>query len=332
MMHGMGKAGWWVAAVLLTGCTAGSAPTQRQLQGIVGGEETTEWPEVVALILGEGTILCTGTLIAPDVILTAAHCGVVGVPGDVAYFGSSIFEEGEVVEIAAIENHPDYDEENPRHDLAIAFLAEESDVVPAQIDTRSLDSTWTGTTMHAVGFGNEDSYTGETGGIKRETDVDISGVDTHILYHETPGQNTCSGDSGGPLFVEEGEGWVQVAVASFVYPIDTHEDYCSGGGGDVRLDTHLEWIEEVVELGLVLQEEDEDDDTDEVSYLEDDDSVGCAASVAPRRRPVGWLAAVLLALGLVGRSISRASWTRRSVGGVRRGPRSGPGTRPCRRP
>ncbi len=324
MMHGMGRAGWLAAVMLLTGCTAGPAPMERQLQGIVGGEETTEWPEVVALILGEGTILCTGTLIAPDVILTAAHCGVVGVPGDVAYFGSSIFEEGEVVEIAAIENHPDYDEENPRHDLAIAFLAEESAVEPAQIDTRSLDSTWTGTTMHAVGFGNEDSYTGETGGIKRETDVDISGVDTYILYHETPGQNTCSGDSGGPLFVEaQGEGddddsagegddkaWTQVAVASFVYPIDTYEDYCSGGGGDVRLDKHLEWIEEVVELGLVLDEEEEDDDTEEVSYLEDDDSAGCAASVAPRRRPVGWLVAALLGLGLVGRSLSRASWTR----------------------
>ena len=317
MTRVMCRAGFVAAAMVFTGCTAGPTPLETQLQGIVGGEETTEWPEVVALVLGEGTILCTGTLIAPDVVLTAAHCGILGVPGDVAYFGSSIFEAGGVVEILAIENHPDYDEENPRHDLAIAFLAEESEVEPAVIDTRSVNSSWTGTTMHAVGFGNADSYMGETGGIKRETDVDISGVDTYILYHETPGQNTCSGDSGGPLFVKEEQegdddaeegaaGWVQVAVAAFVYPLDTYEDYCSGGGGDVRLDKHLEWIEEVVELGLVLEEDEGDDDTGQVSYLEDDDSAGCAASVAPGRRPVGWLIAALLTLGWARRSFSRA--------------------------
>ena len=325
---------WWLPAVLLAGCPAAPQATAERFSGIIGGEETTEWPEVVAPILAEGTILCTGSLIAPDVVLTAAHCGETGVPGDLVYFGSSLFEEGDLVEITSIEIHPDYDGEDPRHDLAILFLDEETDVTPVRLDTRAVDSSWTGTTLHAVGFGNADSYTGKTGGIKRETDVDVSSVDTYILYHETPGQNTCSGDSGGPLFAEDDEGWAQVAVASFVYPIDTYEDYCSGGGGNVRLDKHLAWIEEIVELGLVLEDDDDgdDDDTTTGSYLEDDDSAGCAASVLPGRRAVAWVWPAFLLGMVLRRWLSRVGQARRPGAGDRRRPRTDPGTRPCRRP
>ncbi len=302
------RALWWIPAVLLAGCPAAPQTTAERFAGIVGGEETTEWPEVVALILAEGSILCTGSVIAPDVVLTAAHCGEMGVLGDLVFFGSSLFEEGALIEIASIEIHPDYDGEDPRHDLSILFLAEETDVIPVRLDTRSVDSSWTGTVLHAVGFGNADGYSGKTGGIKRETDVDVSGVDTYILYHETPGQNTCSGDSGGPLFAEDDQGWVQTAVASFVYPIDTYEDYCSGGGGDVRLDKHLEWIDEIVELGIVVQDDDGDDDDDTtVSYLEDDDSSGCAASVVPGHRAGAWVWPVVALVLVLRRSFSPAA-------------------------
>ena len=296
--------GLWIVAVLSTGCGGGSATTRAEHQGIIGGEETTEWPAVVALLLADSTILCSGTLIDPSVVLTAAHCGTQAGPGDLVYFGSSVFAAGELLEVDSVEVHPDYDGEDPRHDLAILFLTEESDVTPVSLALEGVDSSWTGTVMHAVGFGNADSYAGETGGIKREVDVDISGVDSFILYHETPGQNTCSGDSGGPLFVEDGDGWSQVAVASFVYPLETYEDYCSGGGGDVRLDKHLEWLDEVVELGLEIDTGDDDDDTGEGSYLEDDEG-GCGASFTGRRTSSP--CALLFLLGLLWVKRARAS-------------------------
>src|SRR5262245_4643268 len=42
---------------------------------IVGGGPTSEYPAVLLLQRPDGAF-CTGTLVAPDVVLTAAHCGL----------------------------------------------------------------------------------------------------------------------------------------------------------------------------------------------------------------------------------------------------------------
>jgi trypsin len=282
-----------VMGLLWVGCVHDADPRRVAEYGIVGGEETADWPEVVAYIFAAGTGLCTGTVIAPNAVLTAAHCAQQAGDGDVVFIGPSVFEVGDVTDVEQVFVHPDYDPTTAYADVAVLMLVDDVDVEPVQLNADAMhDSTWRGTMLHAVGYGNADSYTGLTMGIKRETDVEVVDVGYELLYHETTGQNTCSGDSGGPLFGEVDGGWIQVAVASFVYPADTYEDYCSGGGGDVRVDTHLAWIHE--QLGWEPPETDDDDDDDDddgpaegTSYLEDDERNGCASSLAGRGQARG---------------------------------------------
>jgi len=293
-----------LAGMVGAGCVGSLDPRSVEL-GIVGGEETEGWPEVVAYIFAGGTGLCTGTLIAPDAVLTAAHCAEQAGPGDLVFFGPSVFEVGDTVDVAEALVHPDYDPTTAYADVAVLRLDDESGVTPVILNADAMyDSAWRGEMLHAVGYGNADSYTGLTMGIKRETDVEIVDVGSELLYHETAGQNTCSGDSGGPLFADEDGAWVQVAVASFVYPADTYEDYCSGGGGDVRVDAHLAWIHE--QLGWEPPETDDDDDDDTgapegTTYLEDEERNGCAGSLAGRGRGGDMLACLALMAAILGR-------------------------------
>src|ERR1700733_10408468 len=77
-------------AVALGACSSGSpAETTAQVAtAIVGGQDDTGDSGVVALLRG-GALVCTGVLIAPHVVLTAAHCVAFGAPDEVR-FGSTL--------------------------------------------------------------------------------------------------------------------------------------------------------------------------------------------------------------------------------------------------
>jgi len=99
--------GYFVATVSLAGVIAGAAAcspidsrefTPVHGQGIVNGQLEEGFPSTVALggNFGDGpTSMCTGNLITPRVLISAAHCGD-GIPIGiiqalgVAFFGASI--------------------------------------------------------------------------------------------------------------------------------------------------------------------------------------------------------------------------------------------------
>lgn len=81
MGHRRGKVGLvggmpLAVALVLVGCGGGTTleePSGQVASPIVGGELTTGFPYVVAF-LNSGLGRCTGTLIAPNLVLTARHC------------------------------------------------------------------------------------------------------------------------------------------------------------------------------------------------------------------------------------------------------------------
>ncbi|MFO0736036.1 MAG: trypsin-like serine protease [Labilithrix sp.] len=218
----------WVLATVLSACGApaadapAAAPDQNTDQDIVGGTEDAGDPAVIAInLVSTGITVCSGTLIAPDVVLTAGHCPTSGVW---VRQGSNVHSLGwfDHLSVGESAKHPLYTAEGKPYDLALLRLNERVNVTPARLSTTAPSA---GADLRHVGFGTTGDGSLTTGGIKRQVTYPITKVDDFFVFSGAPGKQTCMFDSGGPAFL----GDELVAVIS-----DGND--CHSDGWDTRID------------------------------------------------------------------------------------------------
>jgi secreted trypsin-like serine protease len=211
---------------------------------IIGGEEAVPgaWPWMAALVTaGEPNAyngqFCGGALIAPEWVITAAHCFASTDPTQVdVVLGRHILSsnEGQRHQVTEIILHPDYNENTMDSDIALMRLATPSTqtIVPlvrpatAHLANPGVDATVTG-------WGNMDPDGGAdfpdalhqvtlpivSNEVCNDPNSYNGGITDNMLCagFDTGGFDSCQGDSGGPLVVPNpgGPGWAQAGVVSF---------------------------------------------------------------------------------------------------------------------
>jgi secreted trypsin-like serine protease len=207
---------------------------------------------------------CTGTLIAPNVVVTAGHCAAFATR---VFVGRDTSKKGKVVSVANAVRHPSYNH-NGHNDLMVLVLSEAiAGVAPRALAGKALIDK--ATDGRIVGFGNSDPSGTSGYGIKRFVDVPIvsnacrGGVGTQqdkYMYGCDAGRelvagralserDSCTGDSGGPFYVLDSTGrWLLAGATSRA--TDSAMSTCGDGGIYVRIDTYKTWIASIPGVDL----------------------------------------------------------------------------------
>jgi len=230
------------AIVALAGC---AAPTEENTDdevvassesSIVGGTTTSSYAAVGAFVEA-GEPFCTGTVIAPRVVLTAAHCFEGARAATVRFvLGPNAFAPSASLRVARLVAHPSYNPFELTNDIGVAVLSQDAPVAPIPVNTAALDASWVGRSLTFVGYGVTNGVTGAGGGVKRQVTIPIAQVGaTQFAY--TGSKGTCFGDSGGPAFLQSANGSLSVVgVTSY------GDQRCRQFGVDTRVDVYRSFL------------------------------------------------------------------------------------------
>jgi V8-like Glu-specific endopeptidase len=229
------------------------------------------FPDTVA-ITGNGKV-CTGTVIGPRAVLTAAHCYCAGVK-ETVYFGDSVHNATNTGHVSGGKSLIPCESTLRVEDGDVAVLTLDS---PLTIPPRALASSSMldrATFGRAVGFGVGANAITDPAGVKRMVDVPMASVACNgtvkvgqstfpdsTYYHCASGReivagapsldkDTCNGDSGGPLYVQSSDGSLYLAGTTSRATGAPGVRPCGDGGIYVRIDgSVVNWIQS---LGINL--------------------------------------------------------------------------------
>lgn len=199
-------------------CTLIGGTTSRPGVEILNGTECSpDRSSVVLLNMSPGG-QCSGTIVGPNAVLTAAHCLDEGVAGVTVWLGPPTVP----IPAQSFVHYPGYTFNTPNSfDVGVIILAEALPRTPFAILT-SRDAR-VGEPAILVGWGRDQNSAPST---LRAGSTNLSNVTNAFLetLFAPPSSSVCSGDSGGPILLGEGNTWAIAGITSA-----TSQNVCNTG-------------------------------------------------------------------------------------------------------
>lgn len=237
------------------------------IQYVIGGDPvsagTYPWFARVTTNEQQSWLGCGGSLISPEYVLTAAHCISLSFESRAGFQigalcspyqqGNNCGQHVEEFGISSVTKHPDFDLRTYDNDFALVRLDGTSTITPVDIDTGVSTKYGKNKKLWVAGFGNtnadQSGYYADTLQHVEITHVQLnecksqygaSAITENMLCAADPGEDSCKGDSGGPLY--DAKNKVISGVVSF-------GKKCADSrypGVYARISSQFEWIKETV--------------------------------------------------------------------------------------
>jgi hypothetical protein len=207
-------------------CLSGMVLTAPVFALVGPAREAPEFAPYVVSVLdksgggnGGGASFCTASVIAPDVVLTAAHC--VSNLSNTRVFFRGDHSQLVLVDIASIAVHPEFRPKIGRKqlisiDLALLRLAEPLPPTFKPVELTDAGPVATGQPFRMAGFGRADESVSGTSGVLRAGILVASRPKSPVLVWLTDPDGTglggCTGDSGAPILAIGQPALVAVAI------------------------------------------------------------------------------------------------------------------------
>src|SRR5205807_2532293 len=137
---------------------------------------------------------CSGTVVSPHVVVTAAHCLVEALVGPgqswYVFYGDDSNEDAELANranfgyAASVLAHPDFDPKSiatvqaVNGDLGVIVLKDKSPVTPIALQH---EAPSVGASLHVIGYGMRAPRDASTSGLRTDTTATIATIDTRSI-------------------------------------------------------------------------------------------------------------------------------------------------------
>jgi secreted trypsin-like serine protease len=217
-----------------------------------GGLPAENIARAVVTIIGSRGSFCTGSLIAQDLVLTAAHCVLPGADYKVIIPNET---PPRLLDVKRVASHPQFNvasilAHRASADVALLQLAAPlpASKAPAPLGAPLIPIA-NGARLTVAGVGVTRRGDGKSGGTIRAADLSVTGkpgtlqirLADPLTSNIRDGLGACTGDSGAPVFEMQGGRAVIVGLVSWSTGAN-NTDGCGGLTGVTPLTLYREWI------------------------------------------------------------------------------------------
>ena len=254
------------SASFLVACSAPPAVGAAS-SAIINGTDDTGDPAVVMLLAqvagSMNASLCTGELVSPHVVLTAAHCvdpATIGTGATVYVFpGAQLPASPTLADFLTVkETHFDTafnaNDAGSGHDVGVAILTSPLTIAPMPYNRTAIPQTMVGSPARIIGYGitSGTDTMGTSAGTRRTAPTTLANLDNLFVDLQDGSHNICEGDSGGPALMMFNGTERIVGITSFGYsgcPLTVPTQPGAPpewAGNDTRIDTYASFIDQWV--------------------------------------------------------------------------------------